>query len=157
MPFKVNITLDPERFEAAITDWNRNVRLENGAGAVDAAYALKDEIQNLLDIWHHPPGTPSPTAPFKGPPGYISGDLHNSVEVQIMPIAGFAKVGMASRYARIQEFGGFCGTHLSTYCPPRPYFRPTVLDFEQPEGHAQHIFVEHWRTAMLAAVKGIIF
>lgn len=157
--FQVNITLDIERFEAAISDWSKNTRLQNGIASIDAANELKSRVQELLSIWIHPRRVPSPTKPFVGPPGLISGHLRDSVEVTEMPISGFAKVGVNAEYARIQELGGFAGTRHMTYIPPRPYFRPIVMEFGSdidPIG-AKNIFFDHWREAMLAAVEGIIF
>ena len=157
--FQVNITLDDEKFEAALIDWNKTVRLENGIGAVDAAETLKAHIQDLLSRYPHPTGTPSPTKRFIGPPGFISGHLHDSVEVTVKAIPGFTTVGVNAVYARIQEMGGFCGTRHLTYCPPRPYFRSSVMDMSEgiDGGAIGHIFYEHWRASMLEAVKGILF
>jgi phage gpG-like protein len=157
--FQVNITLDDEKFEAFIADWNKTVRLQNDIASMEAARTLAERVQELLSIWPHPAGTPSPTARFVGPPGLISGHLRDSVTVNESVLPGQATVGVGAVYARIQEMGGFAGTNHSTYVPPRPYFRPIVLEFGSeidPTG-AQHIFFEHWRKSMLDAVAGILF
>jgi hypothetical protein len=149
--FEVNIHLDDVGFNAAIDDLSKAVRRENRLGAMDAADYIKTEVQRVLIRYPHAPGTPSPTKPFKGPPGFISGELHDSVTVERGVFEGSAKVYPTAPYARLQEFGGFCGLHDLTYVPPRPYFRPVVMSVPLRDG-VRHIFYEHWRTAMLAAV-----
>jgi hypothetical protein len=149
--FQVNVLLDIDRFEAAITDWGEQTRIENSLAAVDCAEFIKELVQLKLMEFPHPPGTETDAPPYKGPVGFISGHLHDSVSVTVMPIAGFTKVGVSAVYARIQELGGWAGTDHMSYMPPRPYFRPVVMEIETA-GEGQHIFYQHWRDAMMRAV-----
>jgi phage gpG-like protein len=90
---------------------------------------------------------------MKGPVGFVTGHLRDSVRVTVKPIRGFAIVGVYAEYARINEIGGWTGTDHMTYIPPRPYFRPMVMEVDTtgPEG-VEHIFYKHWRDAMIRAV-----
>jgi phage gpG-like protein len=151
--FEVNISLDIERFEAAITDWSKQVRIQNHLGSMEAATFIQELVQENLLKWPHPPGTPTIAPELKGPVGYITGRLRDSIEVNEKAIAGFATVGTSLVYARIQEIGGWTGKDHMSYIPPRPYFRPMVMELDTtgPEG-VEHIFYERWRQAMMIAI-----
>jgi hypothetical protein len=159
--FAINAYLDPHRFEVAMDDIMDAVKKGADNGAQGAAEYVRDEMRVLLASSPHPVSEPSYTAPFKGPPGMLTtgsvsggqipGHLRDSVSVPPRVIRGTAKVQASAVYARIQEFGGFTGTHHSTYIPPRPYFRPTVMSLST-WGEVEHIFYDEWRKDMLEAV-----
>ena len=150
--FEVNITLDIERFEAAIIDWSKQVRIENRLGALDAAKFVQELVRTNLLKYPHPPGTPTEAPILKGPVGFISGRLRDSIEVTEKPIAGFATVGTSLYYARINEIGGWTGKDHMSFIPPRPYFRTMVMEVDTTFEGVEHIFYEHWRTAMMHAL-----
>ncbi len=108
----------------------------------------------------------------------IAGHLRDSVTVEAMPFIHGAKVYPTAVYARIQELGGWTGgsrtlySHIGrtptgfpqfigpfksgshhTYLPPRPYFRPTVLEAGTVGGATfNRVYWEEWRDAMMRAV-----
>lgn len=108
----------------------------------------------------------------------IAGHLRDSVTVEAMPYVHGAKVYPTAVYARIQELGGWTGgsrtlyAHIRrtptgfaqfigpyksgshhTFLPPRPYFRPTVLEAATFGGsNLTRIYWEEWRDAMMRAV-----
>jgi phage gpG-like protein len=145
--FEVNVSLDIDEMEAKISDWSANVRKHNRLGALDAAEFIKEIVQEKLSMFPHAPGTPTEAPPITGPVGFISGRLHDSIEVRDMPIGGYAKVGTSNVYARIQELGGFAGRDHTTYLPPRPYFRTSI-----EEDEVGRIFYWHWKEAMEEAM-----
>jgi hypothetical protein len=151
--FEVNISMDIERFEAAITDWSKQSELEGHLASIDAANFIQELVKARLSEFPHPRSEPTETIPFKGPPGLISGDLRDSVTVEVMSVSGFVKVYPSTVYARIQEIGGWTGNHHMQFLPPRPYFLTTVkeLDTAGPGG-MEHIYYEHWRKAQIRAV-----
>lgn len=154
--FAVNAYLDPHAFEVAIDEIRRAVMRGANNGSQGAAEYVRDEMKDLLARFPHPIAEPSPTAPFKGPPGMLTdtfqaGHLRDSVHVVQSPIRGTAKVTADAVYARIQEFGGFAGTDHLTYISPRPYFRPTVMSLST-WGEIERIYYEEWRKDMLEAV-----
>lgn len=151
--FQINITLDIDKFEAAIANWSSDLVTQNELAAVEGAEFLKELVQANLMTYPHPYSEPTESPPFKGPVGFITGHLRDSVEVVVPPIAGYAKVQVGAIYARIQEIGGWTGAHHMTYLPPRPYFRPMVMEVDTTgPGGMEHIFWEHWRKAMIRAV-----
>lgn len=97
----------------------------------------------------HSAGTTTPSAPGT-PPAVVTGTLRRSVRTGPVTRVGFGsysvKVGPTVVYARIQELGGVItpktAAHLrfrlggrevyakSVTLPPRPYFRPALVDFE---------------------------
>lgn len=151
--FEVNISMDIERFEAAITDWGKQSRLEGHLASLDAAEFIKELVQAKLALFPHPRSEPTETAPFVGPPGLITSHLHDSVTIERTALVDFVKVYPTAVYSRIQEIGGWAGTDRMTFIPPRPYFLNTVkeLDTSGPGG-IEHIYYDHWRTAMIRAV-----
>lgn len=151
--FKVNISLDIERFEASITDWSKRVRIENDLGAMEAAEFIKELVQENLLKYPHPASEPTEAPIFKGPVGFVTGRLRDSIRVTEKAIGGFATVGTSLYYARINEIGGWTGRDHMTFIPPRPYFRPMVqeVDTSNIKG-VEHIFWEHWRKAMIRAI-----
>ena len=108
----------------------------------------------------------------------IPGHLRDSVVVEDLSRIHSAKVYPTAVYARIQELGGWTGgsrvlyRHIhynefgipivsdpfrseshSVYLPPRPYFRPTVMEAETiGAGELQRIYYDEWRDAMMRAV-----
>lgn len=160
--FEVNISIDPDRFLAAIYDWSAQVKIQNRAGAVEAGEFLKELVQENLMRYPHPPDEPTESPPFVGPVGYVYGRLHDSVTLEIMPISGFAKVYAqlhgpgGAIYARIQELGGWTGNHHTTFLPPRPYFRPAVEEIDTTgPGGMEHIFYGRWKQAQEDALHGV--
>lgn len=108
----------------------------------------------------------------------IPGHLRDSVTVEAMPSVHGAKVYPSAIYARIQEFGGWTGgsrvlyRHISyhpigfqmlegpfksgshhVYLPPRPYFRPTIMEAESfGAASIERIYYDEWRDAMRTAI-----
>lgn len=108
--------------------------------------------------------------------------LRDSVTVEEIPITHSAKVYPTAVYSRIQEFGGWTGGSITlyrhvryatkglltgvplvsgafkseprhVYLPPRPYFRPAVMDAETlGAGALTRIYYEEWREAMMRAI-----
>jgi phage gpG-like protein len=151
--FEVNISMDPDRFLAAITDWGKQSQLEGHLASLDAAKFIKELVQEKLASFPHPRSEPTPTLPFKGPPGYISGHLHDSVTIEETALADYVKVYPTAVYSRIQELGGWTGTDHMTWIPPRPYFLNTVEELETTgPGGIEHIYYEHWRRAQIRAL-----
>ncbi|SRR5216684_1484838 len=148
--FAVNVFLDSVRFEAAIDRLSEGVSAGARNGNRAAAEYIKDEVQRVLALFPHPRTEPSMTLPYKGPPGFITGHLHDEVHVT-HPLTGTSKVTASAVYARIQEFGGWAGTDHMTRIPPRPYFRPVVTSLSTV-GELEHIYAEEWRVAMMTAV-----
>jgi len=179
--FAVSIRIDPDRFEAAITDLEGKIKIATAEGSLKAAEFVRDLIRERLLEYAHPRAEPTLSPPLKGPVGSLT-DTHEafrllkSVHVVEMPIRGFAKVVADAPYARIQEFGGWTGgarhvyhldahghvdvsqgfvseTHL-TFLPPRPYFKPAVMEVDtDPEGiGVRRIYFDAWRKAMIRAV-----
>lgn len=151
--FQINITMDIDKFEAALTNWSDDLPTQNEEAAVEGAEFIKELVQANLLLFPHPRGTPSLAPEWTGPVGYITGQLRDSVDVVVPPIRGYAKVQVTAIYARIQEIGGWTGNHHTSYIPPRPYFRPMVEEVDTTgPGGMEHIFWEHWRRAMIRAV-----
>lgn len=108
----------------------------------------------------------------------IPGHLRDSVTVEAIPSVHGAKVYPSAIYARIQEFGGWTGgsrtlyRHISyhpigfqmvegpfkssshhVYLPPRPYFRPAVMEsVTLGAASIERIYYEEWRDAMRTAI-----
>jgi hypothetical protein len=110
------------------------------------------------------------------------GHLRNSVGVEEIPFTHSAKVYVDAVYARIQELGGWTGGSITlyrhmryatsglatgfpivsgayksgprhVYLPPRPYFRPAVMDAETiGAGKLERIYYDEWRDAMMRAI-----
>lgn len=162
--FEVNISLDVDAFLARIIDWSDQVKIQNRAGALEAGEFLKELVQANLSLFPHPFSEPTEAPAFKGPVGLITdpdlpggrgkgGALHESVTVEEMAVSGFVKVYARTKYARIQELGGWTGNHHMTFIMPRPYFRPMVeeLDTTGPGG-MEHIFYDRWKRAQELAL-----
>lgn len=162
--FEVNITLDPDRFLAALEDWKIRVGEQTDYAVIEAAEFLKELVQENLARFPHPWAEATPAPEFIGPVGMISGALRDSVTIDfgVIVASGFqglargtAKVYPTEVYSRIQELGGWTGTDHMTFIPPRPYFRPMVeeVDTSGPTG-IEHIFYDRWRQAQ-EAVTGL--
>lgn len=96
-----------------------------------AAEDMRDRIKEHLRTYSHPPGTRvTPSPPFIGPPAYVTGHLHDSVEARDLHVAGRFRWSMMvapdTDYDRIQELSGFSGKHHATFTPPRPYITPMI-------------------------------
>jgi hypothetical protein len=151
--FKVNISLDPDRFLAALTDWSVQTARETDTAVLEAAEFLKELVQENLLMFPHPPEEATEAPAYKGPVGFITGALRDSVTVDVAPIAGYVKVYPTKVYSRINELGGWTGTDHMTWIPPRPYFRPMVEEIETTgPGGMEHIFREHWLRAQRNAL-----
>lgn len=151
--FEVNITMNIERFEAAITDWRDKVVAETALASADAADFIASNLRELLTRYPHPRSVPTPREAFIESPGMVSGRLAGSVHEYPMAIGGFWKVDVTAPWARIQEIGGWTGEHHATYIPPRPYFFPTVVELDTTgPGGLEHIYYQHWKNAFEAAV-----
>lgn len=108
-------------------------RLDRGTRQAtrEAAEDFQGRVQEYLLTYPHtvPPRT-TPSPPFVGPPGYVTGRLHDSIHVSGPRPGGryqwVATVGSNVVYSRIQELGGFSGRHHTTYTPPRPYLQPMI-------------------------------
>lgn len=180
--FAVSIRLDDRRFEAAITDLEGKVKIAAAEGSKQAAELVRDLIKASLLEYAHPRAEPTASPPYKGPVGSLvdtaqAFHLRESIHAYPMAIEGFWKVSADAIYARIQEFGGWTGgvrhiyhkmtpagfidvsagftseTHM-TYLPPRPYFKPMVMEIDtDPEGLGiERIYYAEWRKAMIRAV-----
>jgi phage gpG-like protein len=154
--FAVNVYLDPTRFEVALDEIKGATRAGADNGSQGAAEFIQEEMKALLAENPHPRSEPSLTRPWRGPPGMLTdtdqaGHLRDSVTIPPTLIRGTSKVAATAVYARIQEFGGFTGTNHTTYIPPRPYFRPTVMSLST-WGELERIYYEAWRKDMLEAV-----
>lgn len=82
------------------------------------------EVRAELSRSSHAPGTPTPSAPGD-PPSMVSGRLQRLVTTTTRG-PGWAQVGSAAPYARIQERGGVTGRGGATILPPRPYLRAAL-------------------------------
>jgi hypothetical protein len=151
--FEVNISMDPDRFLAAIADWSEQVRIQGHLGSLDAAEFIKELVQEKLSLFPHPRNEPTPSVEFVDPPGLVTGRLRDSIVIEQTALIDYVKVYPTAVYARIQELGGWTGHHTLTYIPSRPYFLNTVqeLDTTGPGG-MEHIYYEHWERAQRHAL-----
>lgn len=97
----------------------------------EAAETLRDLIKDHLHTYAHPPGTrATPSPPFIGPPAFVTGHLHDTVEARDLRVSGRFQwtmmVAPDTEYDRIQELSGFSGRHHATFTPPRPYIAPMI-------------------------------
>lgn len=117
-----------------------------------ALHLLEREEKVLLTTYPHPKGTPTPSPPWIGPVGLISGHLRRGVRVdgpwQMSMTMVEGEVGPTAVYARIQELGGYTGRGHRTFLPPRPYHRPT-LDASLSEIH--QAYADAWARAIHTA------
>jgi len=94
----------------------------------DSISAVHRTMVELLRVYSHPMGTPTPSPPGH-PPALVTGSLIRSIHERGPQVLGpiiTGSVGPTIVYARIQELGGHAGRGHRSYLPPRPYVKPTV-------------------------------
>lgn len=84
---------------------------------VSSAEILQDAVKKELSTSSSPsrPGTP---------PGQVSGDLKNSITIDITNLnKNVVTIGSDLPYSAVQEWGGMTNNAV---LPPRPYLRPAL-------------------------------
>lgn len=136
-----------------------------GEASVAAAEAIQLETRSLLSIFPHPAFTQT-NSPAGLPPGFITGELMDSVVVDPHPGELYAEVGPTTDYGREQELGGPMEGHpymswiedgrrhysKAHSLPGRPYLKPAtenVID----RGEVTNIYYEHFASAQAKATS----
>jgi phage gpG-like protein len=118
-----------------LKEWMQQVKYRAADSPRDVAVAMatvgERAIKLELSRSSHPAGTKTPAQPYADPPSLISGRLRASTRRTRLFSTGFytwtARIAPTTRYARIQELGGWTGRHHKSHLPPRPYVRPARL------------------------------
>lgn len=160
---QISVTVDTAEWEAALDRMLEACRSAAKDASMAGAEAIQRETRGLLSLFPHPPGTHTYSAAGL-PPGYITGELMESVIVT--EDGDYAEVGPTTAYGREQELGGPMHGHPWMHwrdargrshfrrfvdLPHRPYLEPAtgqVVD----DGELTEIYYEHWAAAIEKAL-----